>query len=539
MNKNAIKAMILSALAVGTLNSNIIFAEENVSSNNLTKNVVSRSLSLTGQVVKVSSNLNIRKTASTSAVVVGKMSLNTKFDIISKSGSWYKIKYGSITGYVSADYVKVISQASNNTENSGSSTDNSSNSNTETTISTTGKGQVVKVSSNLNIRKTASTSAVVVGKMSLNTKFDIISKSGSWYKIKYGSITGYVSADYVKVISQASNNTENSGSSTDNSSNSNTETTISTTGKGQVVKVSSNLNIRKTASTSAVVVGKMSLNAKFDIMSKSGSWYKIKYGSITGYVSADYVKVIEDSNGDSSSSNEETNPNEKEESLNDVYGIVTGLNQGSSLRVRKSPSTSSDVLGYVSPSQKIQLIAKSGDWYKIAFGSGAGYISRSYVEIVNYDPNKPQDDATKAKFQKVLSKITTQVGSPYVYGGAGELITRDLITKMQDKYPSQDYFVADEFYDKEWRAFDCSGLLYWAFSDIGVTLGRNTAAQINNGIEVDLDSLQPGDLIFYKTLNHVGMYVGDGKWVEAPKTGLFVRITDVPWNLVSRARRIL
>ena len=528
MNKNAIKAMILSALAVGTLNSNIIFAEENVSSNNLTKNVVSRSLSLTGQVVKVSSNLNIRKTASTSAVVVGKMSLNTKFDIISKSGSWYKISYKSITGYVSADYVKVITS---------SGEDN--NADSESSTSQAGKGQVVNVSSKLNIRQKASTSAVVVGKRSLNTKFDIISKSGSWYKIKYGSITGYVSADYVKVISQASNNTENSGSSTDNSSNSNTETTISTTGKGQVVKVSSNLNIRKTASTSAVVVGKMSLNAKFDIMSKSGSWYKIKYGSITGYVSADYVKVIEDSNGDSSSSNEETNPNEKEESLNDVYGIVTGLNQGSSLRVRKSPSTSSDVLGYVSPSQKIQLIAKSGDWYKIAFGSGAGYISRSYVEIVNYDPNKPQDDATKAKFQKVLSKITTQVGSPYVYGGAGELITRDLITKMQDKYPSQDYFVADEFYDKEWRAFDCSGLLYWAFSDIGVTLGRNTAAQINNGIEVDLDSLQPGDLIFYKTLNHVGMYVGDGKWVEAPKTGLFVRITDVPWNLVSRARRIL
>ena len=395
-----------------------------------------------------------------------------------------------------------------------------------------GKGQVIKVSANLNIRKSASTSSDVVGKMPLNTKFDIISKSGNWYKIKYGSITGYVSADYVKVI----DNSTGSGSSSDNSNSGNTQY-----GKGQVIKVSANLNIRKSASTSSDVVGKMPLNTKFDIISKSGNWYKIKYGSIVGYVSGDYVKVIStgDNNNEDNSNKPDNKPDASDEIISDKYGIVTGLNEGTSLRVRKEPNTTSDVLGHVTLSQKVQIVGKNGNWYRIIFNNGFGYVSADFITIIDYNPDKPQDEIAKEKFEKVLNKMKTQLGSPYVYGGAGEIITRDLITKLQKLYPGQQYSVPDEYYDKDWRAFDCSGLMYWGFKEAGITLGRSTSSQINNGVEVSLDNLQPGDLVFYKTLNHVGMYIGDGKWIESPRTGLTVRITDIPWNLVGRARRVL
>ena len=505
-----------------------------------------------GQVIKVSANLNIRKSASTSSDVVGKMPLNTKFDIISKKGNWYKIKYGSVTGYVSADYVKVISGPSNDGSNSGGSSSGGSDSGNSNSGNTKyGKGQVIKVSANLNIRKSASTSSSVIGKMPLNAKFDIISKSGNWYKIKYGSVTGYVSADYVKVISEPSNDGSNDNSNDSsnnggsNSGDNNSGGSVEFIGKGQVIKVSANLNIRKSASTSSDVVGKMPLNAKFDIISKKGNWYKIKYGSVTGYVSADYVKVISTSDNDDDSSNGGNNgdnsnkPDTGDDVLNDKYGIVTGLNEGTSLRVRKEPNTTSDVLGHVTLSQKVQIVGKNGNWYKITFNNGFGYVSADFITIVDYDPDKPQDEDTKEKFEKVLNKMKTQLGSPYVYGGAGEIITRDLIKKLQGLYPGQQYSVPDEYYDKEWRAFDCSGLMYWGFKEAGVTLGRSTSSQINNGVEVSLDNLQPGDLIFYKTLNHVGMYIGNGKWIESPRTGLTVRITDVPWNLVGRARRVI
>ena len=424
---------------------------------------------------------------------------------------------------------------------------------------TNGKGQVINVSTNLNIRKSASTSSTVVGKIPANATFEIISKSGSWYKIKYGSVTGYVSGDYVKVISMPSTSTGsdsssgdagNSGGSNSNSNDNNSNTI--TNGKGKVINVSTNLNIRKSASTSSTVVGKIPANVTFEIISKSGSWYKIKYGSVTGYVSGDYVKVISmpstdtDSDNDSDDvisggddNNSSGSGNENDSTSTVKYGIVVNVSSGSTLRVRASANTSSSVLGYLSPNQKVEIVSESNGWYKIKFNNGYGYVSSSYIDIIDYNPDNSQDQDTTAKFNKVFDKMKSQLGSPYVYGGAGEIITESLITKLQGLYPNQSYSVPAEYYDGEWRAFDCSGLMQWGFKEAGVNLGRNTAAQINNGVEVSLENLQPGDLIFYKTLTHVGMYIGDGMWIESPRTGLSVRITNVPWSLVERARRVL
>ena len=56
---------------------------------------------------------------------------------------------------------------------------------------------------------------------------------------------------------------------------------------------------------------------------------------------------------------------------------------------------------------------------------------------------------------------------------------------------------------------------------------------------MSINNIQPGDLLFYNDLGHVGMYVGDGQWIEAPNSGKTIRITNVPWNVVTRARRVL
>ena len=361
------------------------------------------------------------------------------------------------------------------------------------------------------------------------------------------------------------NGSSDSSSGSDNSNNSSNSGSSSTTtnGKGQVINVSANLNIRKSASTSSDIVGKIPANATFDIISKSGNWYKVQYGSVTGYVSGDYVKVISmpstdngssdnsnnsgndnsNNSGSDNSNNSGDNPNNggnNDESTTTIkYGVVVNVSPGSTLRVRKSASTSSTILGYLSPNQKVEIVSESNGWYKIKFNNGYGYVSENYINIIDYNPDDAQDQDAAAKFNIVFEKMKTQIGSPYVYGGAGEIITESLITKLQGLYPNQAYSVPEEYYDGEWRAFDCSGLMQWGFKEVGINLGRNTSAQINNGVEVSLDNLQPGDLIFYKTLTHVGMYIGDGKWIESPRTGLFVRITDVPWNLVERARRVL
>ena len=93
----------------------------------------------------------------------------------------------------------------------------------------------------------------------------------------------------------------------------------------------------------------------------------------------------------------------------------------------------------------------------------------------------------------------SKLGSPYGWGSAG---------------PDQ---------------FDCSGLMYWAYQQIGKTIPRTSQAQIAGGTPVPVDQLQPGDIVGYDPgVTHVGMYIGNGQVVHASTYGVPVQV--VPLN---------
>ena len=80
--------------------------------------------------------------------------------------------------------------------------------------------------------------------------------------------------------------------------------------------------------------------------------------------------------------------------------------------------------------------------------------------------------------------------------------------------------------------FDCSGLVAHVFREAyGIELPHNARAQSKMGMRVSLSELRAGDLVFYNTLNrpfsHVGIYLGDGRFVHAPKTGAQVRVEPI------------
>jgi cell wall-associated NlpC family hydrolase len=75
--------------------------------------------------------------------------------------------------------------------------------------------------------------------------------------------------------------------------------------------------------------------------------------------------------------------------------------------------------------------------------------------------------------------------------------------------------------------FDCSGLTKFAYGAAGIVLPHSAAAQYGSGRRVNRNQLQPGDLIFWKGLGHVGMYIGAGRMVHAPQTGQLVTITSI------------
>jgi cell wall-associated NlpC family hydrolase len=65
----------------------------------------------------------------------------------------------------------------------------------------------------------------------------------------------------------------------------------------------------------------------------------------------------------------------------------------------------------------------------------------------------------------------------------------------------------------------------YVYAQIGISLPHFAAAQYGIGTPVDRADLQPGDLVFFDALNHVGIYIGGGQFVHAPQTGDVVKIT--------------
>jgi peptidoglycan DL-endopeptidase CwlO len=89
------------------------------------------------------------------------------------------------------------------------------------------------------------------------------------------------------------------------------------------------------------------------------------------------------------------------------------------------------------------------------------------------------------------------LGTPYVWGGASP------------------------------AGFDCSGFTMYVYGRMGVSLPHNAAAQYGYGSPVSSGDLQPGDLVFFDGLGHVGLYIGGGQFIHAPHTGDVVKISSI------------
>jgi cell wall-associated NlpC family hydrolase len=80
------------------------------------------------------------------------------------------------------------------------------------------------------------------------------------------------------------------------------------------------------------------------------------------------------------------------------------------------------------------------------------------------------------------------------------------------------------------NAFDCSGLTRYVYGRVGISLPHSSRAQYGSGRHVSRDELQPGDLVFFSrggTISHVGIYIGGGNFVHAPRTGDVVKISSL------------
>lgn len=126
-------------------------------------------------------------------------------------------------------------------------------------------------------------------------------------------------------------------------------------------------------------------------------------------------------------------------------------------------------------------------------------------------------DDLEAEWQTVAGEAVQNYDLPYMDGGRADVVFHAL-----DQVGKQ--YV--------WGAagpnnYDCSGLILDAYRQVGITLPHNAAAQYNSTMRISRDELQPGDLVFYNSLSHVGMYIGNGYIVHAPNSRSVVKVVPV------------
>lgn len=128
-----------------------------------------------------------------------------------------------------------------------------------------------------------------------------------------------------------------------------------------------------------------------------------------------------------------------------------------------------------------------------------------------------------AAVELVIDRGMSQLGVPYSWGGGDENGPTKGI---------RDGGVADSYGDYNKVGFDCSGLMIYAFAGLGISLPHYTGYQYTAGKQVPSSDMKRGDMLFYgpNASQHVALYLGDGKMLEAPQSGSVVKVSPVRYD---------
>jgi peptidoglycan DL-endopeptidase CwlO len=319
-----------------------------------------------------------------------------------------------------------------------------------------------QVTNYVNIRNKAGEDGEILGKLYNNAKATILEKDGAWYKVKSGSVTGYIKSDYLVTGNRAKELSK-------------------TVGTKLARVITTTLKVRDKASIDAPILTLVAMGDDLNVREEKDGWIKVYYSNTeSGYVSADYVSLY----------------NEYEEAVSIEEEMERLAEEQAALqeeRRNNSNQTGSSRNDYSNPSRQ------SGSSNNTSSGSvSSGYTSSD-------------SSSTSSLRSKIVQYALKFNGNPYVWGG----------TSLT-------------------RGTDCSGFTQSVFRDNGISIPRTSRTQASGGRKISIDTMRPGDLIFYARsgyINHVALYIGNGKVISASSAKTGIRISNynyrTPYKVVS------
>ena len=301
-----------------------------------------------------------------------------------------------------------------------------------------------------------------------------------------------------------------------------------------LANVNNYVNVRQSGSTSSEIVGKLYTDCVATVIKEEGNWVYVNSGNVTGYVVKDYLLL----------------GNEAEEAIAQKYAPKIEVT-ANVLNVRSGAGTGYSVVDTFQKGDTAELLEQGKEWIKIRFNEGektkTGYVYATYVKVtgepkygetlaeekerIAAEKKAAAEAAAKAeaerkaaaeqskrnKAKQVADYAKTAVGTAYVWGG----------TNMS-------------------TGVDCSGLCYAAYKKYGYTLPRVSrdmaASSALLSVTPNTTYLKAGDLVFYASggrVDHVAMYIGDGKVVHASDYDTGVIISRYNYRTPHSAKRVI
>lgn len=252
-----------------------------------------------------------------------------------------------------------------------------------------------------------------------------------------------------------------------------------------------NLNVRSENNVNSNIITKLNSGQKYLILEEQEGWYKIKLNSSQeGWISSQYSTKKQ------------------------AIGVVKGNN----VNVRSLNSTESESIANLNIGNEVTILDKNEDWYKVQINDDQiGYMYHSLIDIKRDNMNVTRGSSDK--LSKLREVAYSKLGSKYVSAGEGPDV------------------------------FDCSGFTMYVYKNgAGINLPHSSKSQSGVGTAVSKDQLRLGDLVFFHTLgsstiNHVGMYIGNGNFIHASSGGHNVMISNLSEGYYQKryvtARRVI
>ena len=288
-------------------------------------------------IVNCNTSVNVREGASSSTKLLGTAEKGKVYEYLGRTvdGKWYQIQYTATQkGFVYSQYVKV---------NSGTVTPPADDK------PTTGKtATIVNCNSFVNVREGASSSTKLLGTARKDATYNVTGQSGSWIQVQYTATQkGYIYSKYVK-LSDGSSTTPTPPAET------------AATGYGYVVNCKTSVNVRSGAGTSYSIIGTAPKSQVYQILGRSGDWYKVQYNATTvGYIYNNYFA----------------------KATGDTTQKATVINCKVDVNVRSAATTSSTLLGTAKLDETFTFLKMMNNYAMVIYNGRVGCIHKNYVKV--------------------------------------------------------------------------------------------------------------------------------------------------------------